>query len=189
MKTYLNKIVAMLLLVQMMIAPLAAVTLQADPYQSPLYNTPSRSYSSFSSEAQQQIMPSYGMPLDTYFPDNMGNILMYVNVLGEVYKPGQHIVRQDSDIATVLSLVGGAREDANLKKAKIMRYRADEGGRQVYDINLKEYLEKGDRSGFIELKPSDTIVIPKKKGLSSDMALRIAGLVVSVASVFAIVNN
>jgi hypothetical protein len=184
-----KKSIAILLLVQMAVSQFAAVAAYAEPYQPALYNGSSRSYDSSTRGNQQLAMPSYGMPLDTYFPDDMGNILMYVNVLGEVYKPGQHIVRQDSDIATVLSLVGGAKEDANLKKAKIMRYRPDEDGRQSYSLNLKDYLEKGDRSTFIELKPSDTIVIPKKKGLTGDIALRIAGLVVSVASVFAIVNN
>lgn len=190
MKTNRNRYVALVLLVQMVISQFAPALALADPYRSPmLYNSPSRSYDPSGSQAQQSAMPSYGMPLDTYFPDSMGNILMYVNVLGEVYKPGQHIVRQDSDIATVLSLVGGAKDDANLKKAKVMRYRPDEDGGQVYAVNLKDYFEKGDRSGFVELRPSDTIVIPRKKGLDGDMALRIAGLVVSVASVIAIVNQ
>ncbi|TCD47184.1 hypothetical protein [Chlorobium sp. N1] len=189
MNTNLKKIVAACLLMQMVLSPFIALSVRAESYPSALYDSPSRSYAPYAQQGRQQAMPSYGMPLDTYFPDDMGNILMYVNVLGEVYKPGQHIVRQDSDVSTVLSLVGGAKEDANLKKAKIMRYKPDENGRQVYGVNLQDYLDKGDRTQFVELKPSDTIVIPKKKGIDGNMALRIAGLIVSVASVFAIVND
>ena len=134
-------------------------------------------------------MPGYSMPQDTYFTDSMGNILMYVNVLGEVYKPGQHIVRQDSDISSVLSLVGGPKEDANLEKAKLLRHKPDEDGTQTYPINLESYFEEGDRSQFVELKPNDTLVIPEDKGLDTNMALRIAALIVSAASVVAIATR
>ncbi len=188
MKHTLKQLIALALLVQIMLSPLAAIAQQ--PFSSSLYSSPSRDYSSmYGQQSQQQVMPGYGMPLDTYFTDNMGNILMYVNVLGEVYKPGQHIIRQDADISNVLSLVGGPKDDANLKKAKLMRYKADEDGKQIYEINLKNYFEDGDRSEFVELKPNDTLLIPEDKKLDTNDVLRIAGLLVSVASVIAIANN
>ncbi|ACF46790.1 conserved hypothetical protein [Prosthecochloris aestuarii DSM 271] len=188
MKKSFKHLVALVLLVQIFLSPLMSLTALAEPYGSSLYSSPSRDYSSGYGQQQprQQVMPGYGMPVDTYFTDNMGNILMYVNVLGEVYKPGQHIVRQDADISTVLSMVGGSNDDANLKKAKVLRYKPDEDGKQIYSVNLKDYLEEGDRSTFVELKPNDTIVIPEKKGIDGNMALRIASIVVSVASVIAI---
>lgn len=188
MKQTLKQLVALALLVQIMLSPLAAVAQQ--PFSSSLYSSPSRDYSSmYGQQSQQQVMPGYGMPLDTYFTDNMGNILMYVNVLGEVYKPGQHIIRQDADISTVLSLVGGPKDDANLKKAKLMRYKAEEDGQQTYTINLESYFETGDRSQFKELKPNDTLVIPEDKSLDSGTIFRIAGLVLSVATFFAVTAN
>ncbi|MCW8799228.1 MAG: hypothetical protein OQK66_09715, partial [Prosthecochloris sp.] len=158
MKKSFKHLVALVLLVQIFLSPLMSLTALAEPYGSSLYSSPSRDYSSGYGQQQprQQVMPGYGMPVDTYFTDNMGNILMYVNVLGEVYKPGQHIVRQDADISTVLSMVGGSNDDANLKKAKVLRYKPDEDGKQIYSVNLKDYLEEGDRSTFVELKPNDT---------------------------------
>lgn len=191
MKRTFKRIIALILAVQVFISPLLVVQAFAQqPYGSSsglLYSSPSRGYQNYNQ--QQQVMPSYGMPQDTYFTDSMGNILMYVNVLGEVYKPGQHIVRQDSDISSVLSLVGGPKEDANLKKAKLLRYKPDEDGRQTYPVNLDNYFEEGDRSEFVELKPNDTLVIPEDKGLDTNMVLRIAALIVSAASVYAIATD
>ncbi len=192
MKKAFKRFFVFLLVVQVSITPIMTTAAYAQqPYGSSspslLYSSPSRGLQGLGN--QQQVMPGYGMPQDTYFTDSMGNILMYINVLGEVYKPGQHIVRQDSDIPTVLSLVGGPKEDANLKKAKLLRYKPDEDGKQTYQINLKTYFEEGDRSQFVELKPNDTLVIPEDKGLDTNMALRIAALIVSAASVYAIASD
>lgn len=190
MKKTFRRFIVSVLVAQVIISPLLTVCAHAQQsFGKPsdlLYSFPSRGYQNYN---QQQVMPGYGMPLDTHFTDSMGNILMYVNVLGEVYKPGQHIVRQDSDISTVLSLVGGPTEDANLKKAKLLRYKPDEDGRQTYPINLESFIEEGDRSEFVELKPNDTIVIPEEKGLDTNMVLRIAALIVSAASVYAIATD
>ena len=192
MKKTFRRFIVFVLVAQIFISPLFAVRAFAQqPYGSSsglLYSSPSRGYQN-SYNQPQQVMPGYGMPQDTYFTDSMGNILMYVNVLGEVYKPGQHIVRQDSDVSSVLSLVGGPTEDADLKKAKLLRYKPDEDGRQTYPINLELYFEEGDRSEFVELKPNDTLVIPEDRGLDTNMALRIAALIVSAASVYAIATN
>lgn len=191
MKNTFTRFIALLLVVQIFISPLLSVAAFAQqPYSSSssyLYSTPSKGYQNYNQ--QQQAMPGYGMPQDTYFTDSMGNILMYVNVLGEVYKPGQHVVRQDSDVSSVLSLVGGPKDDANLKKAKLLRYKPDEDGNQTYPINLESYFEEGDRTGFVELKPNDTLVIPEDKGLDTNMALRIAALIVSAASVYSIATR
>lgn len=185
MKKTFKRIIALILAVQVFISPLLVVQAFAQqPYGSSsglLYSSPSKGYQNYNQ--QQQVMPGYGMPQDTYFTDNMGNILMYVNVLGEVYKPGQHIVRQDSDIPTVLSLVGGPKEDANLKKAKLLRYKPDDDGTRTYQINLKDYFEKGERSEFVELKPNDTLVIPEDKSFDTDTAFRLTGIALSIATI------
>ena len=60
--------------------------------------------------------PNYPIDKGEYFTDDFGNVLMVINVLGRVAKPGQIIVRDDVDFAELLSLVGDVREDANLKK-------------------------------------------------------------------------
>jgi len=158
---------------------LVAPAMAADRFSSSFYASPSTRYSN---TEQASPLPAYGAQIDTYFTDSMGNILMYVNVVGEVYKPGQQIVRQDADLSTLLSLVGGPKDDANLEKVRLLRYKPDENGKQTYEIDLENYFETGDRSQFVELKPSDTLVIPEDKGLDSNLAFRIIGLALSVAT-------
>jgi len=106
--------------------------------------------------------PSYPIAQDSYFTDDYGNILMYVNILGEIVRPGQFIVRENADFSTILALSGGVKPDANLKKVLVIRREPDDNGKQAYIVNLKSFYKKGDRSTFIALKPNDTIVIPDK---------------------------
>jgi hypothetical protein len=99
---------------------------------------------------------------ESYFTDDYGNILMVVNVLGEVNKSGQFVVRENADFATIFALAGGIRPDANLKKVLVARREPDNNGKQAYIVNLKHFYKDGDRSAFIALKPNDTIIIPEK---------------------------
>jgi len=106
--------------------------------------------------------PSYPIAQNSYFTDDSGNILMFVNILGKVARPGQFVVRENADFSTILALSGGIAEDANLKKVLVVRHEPDNTGKQAYVVNLKSFYKHGDRSGFIALKPNDTIIIPEK---------------------------
>jgi len=129
---------------------------------------------------------SYPVMSESYFTDDSGNILMMINVLGEVGAPGQVVVSENADFPSIFSRVGGIKQTGNLKKVLVSRYRPDNNGKQAYKIDLKPYYEEGDRSAFIALKPNDTIIIPAKKGLTLDLIYRIAGLAVSTYSVYSI---
>jgi hypothetical protein len=106
--------------------------------------------------------PPYPMNPDSYFADDYGNILMYVNIIGNVGKTGQMIVRENADFGTILTTCGGVYGNVNLKKVLVVRSRPDESGQQVYIVNLKPFIKKGDRSSFIAIKPNDTIIFPQK---------------------------
>ncbi len=138
--------------------------------------------SSLISEPQQSgyspvAGPNYPLIQDSYFTDDNGNILMIVNVLGQVNKQGQLIVRENVDFATILALAGGLQPDVNLKKVLVARQEPDKNGVQAYVIDLKEYYKHGDRSSFIALKPNDTIIFPEK-GFNFEKLTRIVGGVV-----------
>ncbi len=121
--------------------------------------------------------PNYPLVQDSYFTDDSGNILMIVNVLGEVNRQGQIVVRENVDFATILALAGGLKSEVNLKKVLVARREPDKNGVQAYVINLKEYYKHGDRSSFIALKPNDTIIFPEK-GFNFEKLTRIVGGVV-----------
>ncbi len=125
--------------------------------------------------------PNYPLIQDSYFTDDVGNILMIVNVLGAVNKPGQIVVQENADFASILSLTGGIKESANLKNVLVSRKEPDSNGIQAYKVDLREYFKKGDRSSFVVLKPNDTVIIPEK-GLTVEMVARYFGLIVSGAT-------
>jgi len=106
--------------------------------------------------------PNYPLVQDSYFTDDSGNILMIINVLGQVNKQGQIVVRENVDFATILALAGGLQPEANLRKVLVARQEPDKDGVQAYVVDLKEYYNHGDRSSFIALKPNDTIIFPEK---------------------------
>ena len=136
------------------------------------------------------VVPSTGSSLPSsleiqpgnYFTDDMGNLLMYVNVWGEVGDPGQHIVREGADISTVISIVGGPSTEAELSKVRLIRHTPDEDGTNSYIIDLKKYGKVGDRAAFVELRPNDTIIVPEDRTIDTGTVATFIGLAVSIAT-------
>ena len=153
---------------------LAAQPAQAGDDAFPISSEPSAGYKALAG-------PNYPLIQDSYFTDDVGNILMIVNVLGAVNKPGQIVVQENADFASILSLTGGIKENANLKNVLVSRKEPDSNGIQAYKVDLREYFKKGDRSSFVVLKPNDTVIIPEK-GLTVEMVARYFGLIVSGAT-------
>lgn len=132
--------------------------------------------------------PAYPVMQDSYFTDDYGNILMTVNVLGEVNRPGQLVVRESVDFSTLLALSGGTRNSANLGRVVVARREPDSNGKQAYVINLKQFYKYGERSMFIALKPNDTIIIPEK-GMTLEKLSRIAGITLAGFDIYSILHN
>ena len=88
--------------------------------------------------------------------------MMNVNIWGQVNSPGSHLVYDGIDFASLLSVVGGPIDGANLKNVRIYREIPDGDGSLVYHIDLNEFVNTGNRSKFIKIKPNDTIIVPQK---------------------------
>jgi len=97
-----------------------------------------------------------------YLTDQKGNVLMYVNIWGTVKNPGRQLVYEGIDLATLLSIVGGPMQGANMKKVRLYREIPDLNQKLTYLIDLESFISTGDRSEFIKIKPNDTILIPQK---------------------------
>jgi hypothetical protein len=104
----------------------------------------------------------YSVSSERYFTNENGIILMNVNIWGHVNNPGRHMVFDGIDIATLLSVVGGPRSGAKLKKVKLFREVPDDNGQLVYTINIENFIKKGDRSEFVKIMPNDTVIISQK---------------------------
>ena len=104
----------------------------------------------------------YQISSERYITDSDGNIRMNVNVWGHIGQPGNHLVFEGIDIVTLLSMVGGPVNGARLDRIKIIREVPEENGQLIFTLNFNEFINTGDRSNFIKIKPNDTIIIPQK---------------------------
>ncbi len=104
---------------------------------------------------------SYPRSGERYITDEDGIIKMWVNVWGQVNKPGSYLVYDGIDLATLLSITGGPKSGANLKKIRLFRELPDANGQLSQSIDLKKFLKSGDRGDFTRVLPNDTFVIPQ----------------------------
>ena len=112
--------------------------------------------------AEPPVFSDFQISSERYLTNANGTIMMNVNVWGHVGSPGSHIVYAGIDFASLLSIVGGPMDGANLKNVRIYREIPDADGSLVYHIDLNEFINTGNRSKFIKIKPNDTIIVPQK---------------------------
>jgi hypothetical protein len=98
---------------------------------------------------------------ERYITDDDGVIKMWVNVWGQVNSPGSYLVYDGIDLATLLSITGGPKSGANLKKVRLFRELPDASGNLSLLIDLEKFLKLGDRGDFTRVLPNDTYVIPQ----------------------------
>ncbi len=109
-----------------------------------------------------------------YFLGDRDEVLIKVNVLGYIQRPGQYLVPRHTDLISLISFAGGEQKGANLSKVRIMRKaRAEEGtngqnGRdnrdKIITVNVKRYFESGESSQIPTVNAGDTILIPQSFG-------------------------
>jgi hypothetical protein len=133
--------------------------------------------------------PNYPIDKGAYFTDDFGNILMMVNVLGQVNRPGPVVVRENVDFAELLSLVGDARETVNLKKVVVVRPNPDSKEPQVFKVDLKKFYKEGDTSSFIALKPNDTIIFPKDNAVKLTQIAQVASILFTGVSYYVFIKR
>ena len=104
----------------------------------------------------------YQVSSERYITDSGGRIFINVNVWGFVNHPGSHQVFDGIDIITLFSIVGGPKSGANLKKIRILREFPDSDGSLMHKVNLYDFLNEGNRSNLIDIKPNDTFIVPQK---------------------------
>ncbi len=88
-------------------------------------------------------------------------LMMKVNVWGAVQKPGSQYVPDGTDLISVLSAAGGPIEGAKLSKVRLVRN--FDGEKHNVVINVNQCLKKGEVELLPEIKPGDTIIVPKSK--------------------------
>jgi hypothetical protein len=84
-------------------------------------------------------------------------LLVPVNIWGEVRAPGYYDVPDGTDVARLISYAGGPTEFASLKGVKLTR---PASGREDA-VNIDYYLDTGDVAGVPVLQPGDTVYVPR----------------------------
>ena len=131
---------------------------------------------------EQPTFSDFQISSERYLTDVKGNIMMYVNVWGHVGQSGHHLVYDGIDLATLMSIVGGPNTGANMKKVRVYREVPDADGTLVYHIDLNNFINTGNRSNFIKIKPNDTIIVPQK--LSSYFLTQVG----TINTLFSLIN-
>ena len=117
-----------------------------------------------------------------------GRIMISVNLWGEINSPGRHTVPEGVDLVTILSIVGGPIDGANMSKIKIIR--DSENSNKIYTINLNKFINAGDKTDFIKIEPNDTIIIPETVYSSIFKRLSSINTILSLLTLyFTLVNN
>lgn len=97
--------------------------------------------------------------LDYYLaPGTDNQLLIKVNVWGEVLKPGIVQVPDNTDLLSLISMAGGPTENAKLSKVKIMRNFTHN---RIITVNVKDCVQNGKAEKIPLIKPGDTVIVPR----------------------------
>jgi hypothetical protein len=85
-------------------------------------------------------------------------VLIEVQVWGQVNKPGRYRVPVTTDVVGLLSYAGGPTEDAALSRVKLVRGAFGPG--QAQKVNISKYAGQADKSLVPMLDQGDVVIVP-----------------------------
>jgi hypothetical protein len=128
-----------------------------------IYFAPPASYGQ-ESESQRSLNRA-----SQYFLGKEDEIMIKVNILGYIQKPGQYYIPRYTDLLSLISFAGGVQKGANLSNVQIMRAAkfsngangSDSAGTKhdIMTVNLKKYFETGETHYVPILESGDSVVI------------------------------
>lgn len=107
-----------------------------------------------------------------------------VYVIGEVKVPGSYEVALARDLVAALLAAGGPTEMAELRKLYVVRKSASQA--TTFRINLEKFLKEGVVAANPELRPGDTIMVPRKRTVIGTV-FSLGGLATVLSAVASIV--
>ena len=91
---------------------------------------------------------------------HMRSITVYV--VGQASRPGTYTVSNVSTLITALFASGGPGTNGSMRRIQVKR-----GGKVVTELDLYEFIAKGDKHADIKLQDGDTIYIPPALGYAA----------------------
>jgi polysaccharide export outer membrane protein len=83
-------------------------------------------------------------------------------ILGEVERPGQHVLEDGMTVTRAITVAGGIKEGGLHGKVKVRRKREGQPGYKDIEIDLKGIIE-GSATGDILLQPDDIVIVERNK--------------------------
>ncbi|MFQ5754269.1 MAG: SLBB domain-containing protein, partial [bacterium] len=109
-----------------------------------------------------------------YYLGKEGEVLMKVNILGYVQRPGQYLIPRQTDLISLIAFAGGFRDGANISQVRIIRTRNFEQGAngqndknekiKTLSVNVKNYFEAAERGKIPTLEGGDIVLISQSFG-------------------------
>ena len=118
-----------------------------------------------------------------YYTDELGNVYIYVNIIGHVKSPGTYLIHEGASIIDAISKAGGHLQGAKLRK--VVLHQNDKG---VKIIDLKNHLEFGYNSNT-SINPNDTIYIKQSMGSYLFSKSNIINSVLQVLNIYLTINR
>jgi len=84
-----------------------------------------------------------------------------VFVLGQVNRPGQYSLKDNTTVLAAISLANGQTEQGSIRNTLIVR--GDPKNPQKVKCDMRALLDKGDMTQNIVLQPGDIVVVPGSK--------------------------
>ncbi|HUV37868.1 MAG TPA: SLBB domain-containing protein [Patescibacteria group bacterium] len=112
-----------------------------------------------------------------------------VKVIGAVVNPAPYLLRENRSLVDAILAAGGPAPNANLGKVKIIR-RIPEGGTLALQVDFNKYLDEGDMRHNPEIRPNDTVSVPRYSSYLRTMFTDprfLLGLVTAAATITAVV--
>lgn len=110
------------------------------------------------SDTLQAALTKYVVdPIVTVYVKQIKN--QYINILGELNRPGQYQIFEPTDIMSAISLAGGFRNIRKVKFINIIR-----GNNEREKVKMEKFMETPEIYSF--LKPGDTIYVETKNAFN-----------------------
>lgn len=112
-----------------------------------------------------------------------------VKVIGAVVNPAPYLLSDKKYLIDAILAAGGPAPNANLGKVKIIR-RLQDGGAVALQVDFGRYLDEGDTRHNPEIRPDDTVSVPRQSNYMRTIFTDprfLLGLVTAAATITAII--
>jgi polysaccharide export outer membrane protein len=91
-----------------------------------------------------------------------------IGIAGEVKRPGAYTIARDAvqfpTVTELLKTAGGVQQSADLRNIQVRRPQR-QGGEQVINVNLMQFLQTGELKYDFPLRDGDTVYVPTSKDI------------------------